>query len=103
MSDKSNSGTERCERCEEEKKDTATLYIDGRSWATICEECHDILAMEVVEPSADERCVECGKDLTDPKNCGDPDVGGDWVCADDDCRIMHEPEMAVQRRVIRDA
>jgi hypothetical protein len=46
-------------------------------------------------------CVECGKDLTDPKNCGDPDVGGDWVCADDNCRIMHEPEMTVNRRVIR--
>ena len=46
-------------------------------------------------------CVECGKDLTDPKNCGDPDVGGDWVCADDHCRIMHEPEMTVNRRVIR--
>jgi len=46
-------------------------------------------------------CVECGKDLTDPKNCGDPDVGGDWVCADDDCRILHEAEMTVNRRVIR--
>ena len=47
-------------------------------------------------------CVECGKDLTDPKNCGDPDVDGDWVCADAHCRSMHEAEMTVQRRVIRD-
>ena len=54
-----------------------------------------------VEETDTVRCVECGKDLSDPKNCGDPDVGGAWVCADDDCRIMHEPEMRANRRVIR--
>ena len=47
------------------------------------------------------QCVECGKDLADPKNCGDPDVEGDWVCADPVCRAMHDPEMEVERSISR--
>jgi|GEM_PF-3363739 len=54
-----------------------------------------------VEETDTVRCVVCGTVLSDPKNCGDPDVGGDWVCADETCRAMHEPEMTVNRRVIR--
>ncbi|OYR64125.1 hypothetical protein [Halorubrum ezzemoulense] len=38
-------------------------------------------------------CVECGKVLDDPKNRGDPDVNGEWVCADADCRELHGAEM----------
>jgi len=38
-------------------------------------------------------CVECGKVLNDPKNRGDPDVDGEWVCADLSCRELHETEM----------
>jgi len=40
-------------------------------------------------------CDCCGKDLTDPKNAGDPDVEGQWVCRDDTCRAVHEVEMTV--------
>jgi len=43
------------------------------------------------------KCVECGKDLTDPKNRGDPDINGEWVCDEKYCRVMHEPEMRVKQ------
>ncbi len=46
------------------------------------------------------QCVECGKDLTDPKNCGDPDINGEWVCTDAPCRVVHETAMTVHRTVI---
>jgi hypothetical protein len=38
-------------------------------------------------------CVECGKVLNDPKNRGDPDVDGEWVCNDLSCREIHDTEM----------
>lgn len=38
-------------------------------------------------------CEVCGCDLSDPKNAGDPDVNGDWVCRDPTCRAAHRPEM----------
>lgn len=41
------------------------------------------------------RCTVCGKDLTDPKNSGDPDVEGDWVCKEVSCRAVHDAEMTV--------
>jgi hypothetical protein len=44
-------------------------------------------------PSGACRCIECGSDLTDPKNRGDPDVDGDWVCSEPICRAMHDTEM----------
>jgi hypothetical protein len=43
----------------------------------------------IAQSTNDTERIECGKNLIDPKNCGDPDVGGDWVCADDNCQIMH--------------
>jgi hypothetical protein len=39
------------------------------------------------------RCEVCGKDLTDPKNAGDPDENGNWVCRDGLCRWNHDVEM----------
>lgn len=42
-----------------------------------------------------EVCHCCGKDLTDPKNAGDPDVQGQWVCRDEVCRAVHDVEMTV--------
>jgi len=44
---------------------------------------------------ADVLCHCCGKDLTDPKNAGDLDVEGNWVCRDPTCRAVHEVEMTV--------
>lgn len=41
------------------------------------------------------QCVVCGSDLTDPKNAGDPDVNGDWVCRREHCRAVHDVEMTV--------
>jgi hypothetical protein len=41
------------------------------------------------------KCTVCGKDLTDPKNAGDPDVDGEWVCRDEICRATHDTEMTV--------
>ena len=41
------------------------------------------------------KCVVCGSDLTDPKNAGDPDVNGDWVCRREHCRAVHNVEMTV--------
>lgn len=46
------------------------------------------------------QCVECAKDLTDPKNSGDPDINGEWVCSDASCRIIHETAMTVHRTVL---
>lgn len=46
-------------------------------------------------------CAECGIDLTDPKNAGDPDEDGEWVCADPQCRGMHDTPMTVKRRTTR--
>jgi len=51
--------------------------------------------------SEDYRCVSCGVSLTDPKNAGDPDENGDWVCRDAACRAMHEPEMTVTLEEVR--
>lgn len=45
------------------------------------------------------QCVRCGCDLTDPKNSGDPDKNGDWVCADAVCRASHDVPMTVERVV----
>jgi len=44
-------------------------------------------------------CAVCGKDLTDPKNRGDPDVNGDWVCASEHCRNVHNVDMTSNARV----
>lgn len=46
-------------------------------------------------------CAVCGKDLTDPKNSGDPDINGDWVCSETYCRAVHGPSMTVERTVAR--
>jgi hypothetical protein len=46
------------------------------------------------------KCVVCHSDLTDPKNRGDPDVNGDWVCSDGTCRAVHDVEMTCDVRVI---
>lgn len=46
-------------------------------------------------------CVECGVDLSDPKNAGDPDSDGEWVCDDPQCRTVHETEMTVGREVLK--
>ena len=35
-------------------------------------------------------CVECGKNLNDPKNAGYPDIDGDWVCRSDNCLLLHD-------------
>lgn len=48
------------------------------------------------EADADDnnvRCCECGCDLEDPKNAGDPDVNGEWVCRSLLCRHAHQAEM----------
>lgn len=49
----------------------------------------------MTETDGSMKCVECGKELTDPKNSGDPDVNGDWVCRDRICRGIHDAEMTV--------
>lgn len=46
-------------------------------------------------------CAVCGKDLTDPKNSGDPDINGDWVCSETYCRAVHGVSMTVERTVTR--
>jgi len=52
-------------------------------------------------PESDEseleayHCEVCGKDLTDPKNAGDLDEDGDWVCRSISCRAAHPVEMTV--------
>jgi len=51
--------------------------------------------------SGDYRCVSCGVSLTDPKNAGDPDENGDWVCRDVVCRATHKPEMTVTLEDLR--
>jgi len=50
-------------------------------------------------------CEVCGKDLTDPKNSGDPDENGDWVFRSISCRAAHSVEMTVtidDRRLVTD-
>lgn len=47
------------------------------------------------------QCVECGSDLTDPKNAGDPDINGEWVCVRPVCRRMHQAPLTVGRHIIR--
>ncbi len=46
---------------------------------------------------ADDRteCVVCGQDLGDPKNAGDPDENGEWVCRRESCRAAHDVDMTV--------
>lgn len=40
-------------------------------------------------------CVVCGRDLADPKNAGDPDVEGNWICRSESCRSTHPIDMTV--------
>lgn len=47
------------------------------------------------------KCAVCASDLTDPKNSGDPDINGDWVCSQNHCRAVHDVPMTVERTVIR--
>lgn len=44
-------------------------------------------------------CEVCGKDLTDPKNAGDLDENGDWVCIDWECREIHNVPMTCDRQL----
>lgn len=48
----------------------------------------------------EHNCEVCGCDLTDPKNRGDPDVNGDWVCSSPSCRVAHPEEMTCNIQVI---
>jgi len=50
-------------------------------------DAHEQSGVEIIN------CVECGKVLNDPKNRGDPDVDGEWVCADATCRALHDTDM----------
>jgi len=49
MTEKAAGSSERCDRCEEECKETSVMYRDGRVWATLCTDCHDVLAEEVLQ------------------------------------------------------